>query len=156
VRPGLVRDEAGYRALLDRLFALADVVKLSAADIAWLAPGQPVELVAADLRARGPALVVVTQGSDGVLALHGAERWTLPTFPVTVVDTVGAGDAFSAGLLAGLAERGVLARDSLADLPAEAMGEVLRFATAVAALTCARAGADPPQRAEVAAFLAGS
>jgi fructokinase len=153
LRPGLVRDEGNYRALLDRLFALADIVKLSTADLAWLAPGLAPELAAAELRARGPALVVVTQGGTGVLALRGAERWELPAFPITVVDTVGAGDAFSAGLLAGLADRDVLSREALAALPGDALTEVLRFATAVSALTCTRAGANPPNRAEVASFL---
>jgi fructokinase len=153
IRPGLVNDPNSYRTLLDRLFSLADMVKLSSADIAWLAPGQSIEEVAADLLARGPTLVTVTQGSRGVLALHGSERRIVPGFSVQVADTVGAGDAFSAGLLAGLAERGVNSRVLLEELPAEELTSALRFAAAVAALTCTRSGADPPRRNFVERYL---
>ncbi len=93
IRPGLVHDEAAYRDLLNRLFALADVVKISSADLSWLAPHQPPEKAAADLLACGPALVVVTQGGSGVLALRGRDRLEIPAFRLKVVDTVGAGDA---------------------------------------------------------------
>lgn len=154
VRPGLIGDAGGYRAVLDRLFALADVVKLSAADIGWLAPGQPVGAVATDLQARGAGLVAVTQGGAGVLVLRGDDRLMVPALRVPVVDTVGAGDAFSAGLLAGLAERGVTSRAALDGLYMDDLVATLRFAAAVAALTCTRAGADPPRREEVRAFLA--
>lgn len=169
LRPSLVRDEAGYRALLRRMFGLADLVKLSAADSAWLAPGQSVEQTACELLALGSALVVVTQGGAGVLALRSAPRGDAdedpalgeeircrhaPAFPVAVVDTVGAGDTFSAGLLAGLAERGVTSRRALEALPDADLDAALRFAMAAAALVCARAGADPPRRAEVEQFLA--
>jgi fructokinase len=155
VRASLVRDERAYRDLLDRLFALADLVKLSAADISWLAPRQSVEQFAQELSGRGAALVVVTQGRQGVLAVRGAERQQVPAFPVEVVDTVGAGDAFSSGLLAGLADRGVTSRAALQQLEAGELEGVLRFASAVSALTCTRAGADPPRRAEVDEFLYG-
>ncbi len=66
-----------------------------------------------------------------------------------VVDTVGAGDAFTAGLLAWLWRRGRTGRADLAALPAGALGEALHYASRVAALTCTRAGADPPRREEV-------
>jgi fructokinase len=154
VRPGLVRDEADYRAVLERLFALADVVKLSALDIGWLAPGRAVGEVATDLQARGAGLVAVTKGGAGVLVVRGADRLMVPAVRVPVVDTVGAGDAFSAGLLAGLAERGVTSRAALDGLYMDDLVATLRFAAAVAALTCTRAGADPPRREEVRAFLA--
>ncbi len=154
LRPGLVHDEAGYRALLDRMFALADVVKLSSMDLGWLAPGRSVGDMVTDLLARGPGLVAITQGGTGVLVLRGEDRWMVPSFRVPVVDTVGAGDAFSSGLLAGLAERGVTSRAALDHLPEAELVATLRFATAVAAITCSRAGSNPPRRAEVQAFLA--
>jgi fructokinase len=153
LRPGLVRDPGSYRALLDKLFSLADIVKVSAADLAWLAPGQSIEQAAADLLAHGPALVAVTQGGEGVLALRRDSRIGVPGFSVQVADTVGAGDAFSAGLLAGLVERGVTTRSDLEEMPEGALTASLAFGAAVAALTCMRQGADPPRRAEVAHFL---
>ncbi len=153
IRPGLVEDEAGYRMLLQRLFALADIVKISAADIGWLAPGQSPEQFAAELLARGPAMVALTRGGEGALLLRPDGRWAVPPFRVEVVDTVGAGDSFSAGLLAALAERGVTSRDALLALSAGELEATLEFATAVSALTCSRAGANPPRRAEVQQFL---
>jgi len=158
IRPSLVRDEPAYRALLTRLFALADVVKISAADLAWLAPGAPIARAAAELLALGPALVVVTRGGEGVMALRAATPpeppYDVPAFAVDVVDTVGAGDTFDAGLLAGLAERGALSREALLALDPNDLIGALRYAAAAAALVCARAGADPPRRAEVEQFLA--
>ncbi len=158
LRPGLITDEAGYRALLDRTFALVDIVKISAADLAWLAPGKSVEEAASTLLAFGPALVVVTRGGEGVYALRaadGGERSiSVPAFRVDVVDTVGAGDSFSGGLLSNLAELGVLSRAALEQLSDAQMRKSLRFAAAVAALTCSRAGADPPDRPTTDRFLA--
>jgi fructokinase len=153
LRPGLVRDPTSYRALLDELFSLSDIVKVSAADLSWLAPGQSIDQAAADLLARGPALVAVTRGSEGVLALRRESRIVVPGFSVRVEDTVGAGDAFSAGLLAALAERGVTSRAGLEEMPGEALTATLNFGAAVAALTCMRRGADPPRREQVAQFM---
>jgi fructokinase len=156
VRPGLVRDEPAYRSLLGRLFGLADVVKISAADLAWLWPDRAPEQAAAGLLTIGPALVAVTRGSRGVLALRGSESWEVPSFQVEVADTVGAGDAFSAGMLASLQERGAVTRPALEALPRHDIEAVLRFASATSALTCARPGSDPPTKPEVEAFLAGN
>lgn len=153
LRPSLVRDPASYRALLDKLFSLADIVKVSAADLAWLAPGQAIEQAAADLLACGPALVAVTQGGEGVLALRRESQIAVPGFSVHVEDTVGAGDAFSAGLLAVLAERGVYSRSGLEAMPGDELTSALAFGAAVAALTCMRRGADPPRRDQVAQFM---
>jgi fructokinase len=153
IRPGLVRDRAGYEALLARCFALADVIKISAADLAWLRPGVPLLDAAVWLRGFGAELVVITRGAEGALALRGAREWTAPVFPVNVVDTVGAGDAFSAGLLSELARLDVVTRTQLAALPDETLNAALRFASATAALTCAQAGANPPGRDAVNALL---
>jgi fructokinase len=159
VRPNMVHDETAYRALIGRLLALSDMVKVSAADLAWLMPDTAPEQAAAHLLAQGPALVVVTLGGAGVLALRAAgqdapQQWHLPAFAVQVADTVGAGDSFSAGLLAALAEHGVGTRAELLALDAAALAETLRFAAAVSAITCTRSGANPPRREEVAQFLA--
>ncbi len=155
LRPSLVRDEASYRGLLDRLFGLADLVKISSADLGWLMPGKPVAEAAAALLAHGPALVVVTLGGDGALAMRAgeAEAYRVPGVRVYVADTIGAGDSFNGGLLAALYECGVRARADLEALPAEQIRASLGFATAVAAITCSRAGADPPRRAEVDQLL---
>lgn len=149
IRPSLIGDPDAYRQVLARAFQAADVLKLSAADVRWLMPGHPVEDAAAQLRALGPALVVVTLGAGGCYARTATAEVRVSSPPVTVVDTVGAGDAFSSGLLARLGERGLASRRSLERADPEALREVLRFATAAAALTCTRAGADPPRRDDV-------
>jgi len=151
VRSGVVRDEYVYRALLNRLFSIADLVKLSTADVQWLAPGETIESFASELSRRGLALVVITRGGEGVFALRGEEQWQVAPVPVQVKDTVGAGDAFSAGLLAGLAERDVTSRQALTELPSQEIEATLKFASRVAALTCTRPGADPPRREELPA-----
>jgi fructokinase len=158
VRPAVISDAVAYRATLARGIAMCDLLKLSAADIEWLAPGvEPLDYAAALLDA-GPALVLVTRGGAGALALRrspdGLEQVAAPGFSVQVVDTVGAGDAFTAGFLAALAERGVLSRAAVVALPAVDLVAALRFGAAVAAITCGRAGADPPLRPEVDAFVA--
>lgn len=160
LRPNLVKDEAAYRKLLAHLFGQADIVKISAADLEWLTPGRAIEEVARELLAQGPALVVVTRVGEGSLALLvRPDGSTLearhPIFPVKLVDTVGAGDSFSSGLLAGLAERGIYTRAALQALDSKQLEELLRFAAAVSGITCSREGANPPTRAEVESFLAG-
>ena len=141
--------EAG-RAAVERVVRLAHLVKVSAEDLAWLYPGEEPVAAATRWAAAGPELVVVTLGPDGAVAL-GPDRRPVhrDSPPIQLVDTLGAGDAFSSGLLGALAERGALGRGAAGlagvDLPA-----VLDRACLVAALTCARPGADPPTLAEVA------
>jgi fructokinase len=139
-RPAAITDAAAYRARLERVIARADVVKVSEEDLAWL--GVP----ARALLDQGPAAVLLTRGGDGAVALTARGETAVPAPPVDVVDTIGAGDAFSGGWLAWWSERG-LGRDALAD--AGAVGDATRFACLVAARTCARAGASPPRRAEL-------
>ncbi|MFD1936854.1 carbohydrate kinase [Nonomuraea mangrovi] len=149
LRPRLARDPALLRARLDRWIGLVDLVKVSSDDLAWLAPSEPVETVAARWRERGPALVVVTRGAAGVHALGPDGPVDLPARQVRVADTVGAGDAFMSGLLAALFRDDRLARDRLATIPVDTLTAALTYAQRVAALTCTRVGAEPPWRHEM-------
>jgi fructokinase len=154
VRPGLVRDEVAYRATIQRLFELADVVKISSVDLHWLLPDLALDAALEYILKRGPALVVVTQGSQGILAGRaGQPPVEVPVFSVRVADTVGAGDTFDAGILAGLAERDALSREAVLALSSGELGAVMRFAAAAAAINVTRPGANPPKRAEVEQFL---
>jgi fructokinase len=155
IRPSLVRDEAAVRARLERWLGLADIVKVSAEDLSWVAPGRSVESVAREWREMGPTLVVVTRGEHGVHAVGPAGPVDLRGERVKVVDTVGAGDAFMSGLLASLDQIGRLARPGLAGLTGAEFAAALRFAQHVAALTCGRLGADPPWRHELTEPRAG-
>ena len=149
VRPALAGGAAHYRRNLEAALARADLVKLSAADLAWLRPDQPAETFAAECLAQGAAFVVVTQGENGATGFLPAARVETAGLPVTVADTVGAGDAFMAGLLAALSEGGVTERADLARLDEATVAQALAFANRVAARACTRPGADPPHRSEV-------
>lgn len=149
VRGRFIDDRDGYLDRLGRLLAATDVVKASDEDLRWLHPEAPPVEVAARWVATGPPLVVVTRGADGATAVTAAGAVDVPGMPVEVIDTVGAGDAFTAGLLCWLAERDALERRAVAGLDASALKAALRFAGDVAAVTCERAGADPPRRHEV-------
>ncbi len=153
IRPSLIANPRAYRRLLHRLVAASDILKLSAADVQWLMPNHAVEAATASLLAQGPTLIVVTLGTQGCYAVSAKLEVRLPARAVEVVDTVGAGDAFTAGLLVSLAEQGVSSRETLLKLNPLALEKALRFATVAASLTCMRVGADPPRRLEIEAEL---
>ncbi|MFI5871493.1 carbohydrate kinase [Streptomyces sp. NBC_00377] len=142
VRPLLVRPEV-YRARLARWCALADILRLSEDDLALLLPGTPPEQACDIWHAAGVRLVVITLGADGALASLDGERVRLPAVATRVVDTVGAGDSFTAGLLHHLGARGLLG-GRLTGLGLDEVAQACRFAARVAALTCSVAGPNPP------------
>jgi fructokinase len=151
IRPSVVRgNEAASRARLAAMLGLADVIKISAADLAWLDPDlEPAVAAAAWLRA-GTSLVVLTAGGAGATAfVRDGRAITRPAQPIQVVDTVGAGDSFMGALLAGLELGGAVTSDDLVRLDDAAVADVLAFAIQVSGITCSRAGADPPWRNEV-------
>ncbi len=108
VRPALVADRAEAVQRLDRLAARADVVKVSDEDLAWWHPDSPEADLVERWLAGGSSLVAITRGAQGATLFAAGERVDVAPEPVTVVDTVGAGDAFMAGLLGAL-EQGVSA-----------------------------------------------
>jgi len=136
-----------YRARLDQVIAQSTIVKASDADIAWLFPGLDFHAAAHALLACGPHLVVVTLGADGAFGVTGEADAEVPAPAVAVVDTIGAGDAFGAALLAWLHDHDRLNRKLR--LGRDELRAALEFACLVASLTCTRAGADPPRRAEL-------
>lgn len=155
VRPSLIADMVAYRARVTGWFALADLVKLSDEDAELLAPGQPVDALAEDILKAGARAVIVTRGGHGAtLWRPGHEPMAVAAPRVQVVDTIGAGDTFTAGLSVSLLAHGVERPAQLGELGDEAWREVMHFAATAAALNCAREGADPPTLAAVHAALA--
>ena len=152
VRPSLVGDRSAYVARLEGWVTMADVVKVSGADLAWLYPGTEPDDAAAAWLARGPGLVVVTRGHDGALGLTARDRVDVAGTSVVVSDTVGAGDAFTSGLLAWLHGAGWLERTRIPEIPAGTLRQALAFANRAAAITCTRPGAQPPTRSEMETF----
>ena len=150
IRPGFIRDEAAYRARMERMIAAATVVKLSDEDLHWLeGPGDEGDLAQAILR-RGPSIVLVTSGGQGAGAFFPAGETWRPARKVRVADTVGAGDTFNAGFLASLHEDGALSLEALHDPGHDLIRKALELGMAAAAVTVSRAGANPPWRSELA------
>ena len=149
VRPDLMGDPATYRAKLEGWLAHVDLVKTSRADLGWIAPERSAEEIAARWLELGPQAVVVTLGAEGALGFTPDDRVQTSGRTVDVVDTVGAGDAFTSGLLSRLAETGELDRAGPKAIRAASLADAMAFAAHVSAITCARPGADPPRRAEV-------
>ncbi|MGW2621819.1 carbohydrate kinase family protein [Micromonospora taraxaci] len=157
LRPSIVTDREAEQARVRRQVPLAHLVKASDEDLAWLYPDRSVADVMAEWREVGVSCAVVTRGGEGawLLAPNGTlhEATAVRT---TVVDTVGAGDSFTGGLLAALADLDALGdrpADRLAAVTEQQWDAVLRQAATVAALTCGRRGADPPHRNELKALL---
>jgi fructokinase len=153
LRPSAMPGAQAQRGRVERQLGHVHVAKASAEDIEWLYPGEAVSAVARRWQRLGPDLVVVTLGSEGAFGLsRDGTELTVPPVPADVRDTIGAGDAFSAGLLDAMAEADLLGPAGIAALPdlgRARLGRLLTSAGIVAALTCERSGADPPRKAEV-------
>lgn len=146
IRPSLMPDHAGALAQFERFAALADVVKLSREDADWLYPRHPTDDVIGILLDLGPEVVVVTDGAAGARLAASALRVQVPAEPVTVVDTIGAGDSYTSALLAFLVRSPSL---DLGDLSERTLLELGHWAARAAAITVSRAGAVPPTLAEL-------
>jgi fructokinase len=150
IRPGFIPDRARHADRIRRMMAMADIVKLSDEDLAWFGePGAQEEVARAWLE-RGPKLVIVTQGSKGAVAYSRDHMVAVRPETVKVVDTVGAGDTFNAGILASLHEQGLLSKPAIAALSQGAIRQALTLGAKAAAVTVSRAGANPPWRHEIA------
>ena len=149
-----VQPERGlWRERIERYIGVCDLAKVSDEDLGLIYPGATAHEIAGRWLEAGARLVVVTRGSGGAEAFRPGEQIAVPSLPVDVVDTVGAGDSFQAALIAGLAERAVWNGPALDALENEQIQSLLAFAGSAAALTCSRRGADPPRRDELPPFL---
>ncbi|MFD5539515.1 carbohydrate kinase [Streptomyces sp. NPDC127079] len=145
IRTALIPDPDAYRARFKSWLPSVTLLKLSEEDALWLG-GTPHEWLAS-----GPSAVVVTHGGDGLSAFtRDGTVYSVPGEEVAVVDTIGAGDTVNAALLHGLAARDALSAEALRGLDADGWTTLLRFAARAAAITCSRAGAEPPYAAELA------
>ncbi len=149
-RGAAIRDRATYLARIRRLLGRTDVVKVSSDDLAYLYEGiEPADAVGA-LLAGGPSVVLWTDGAGPVRVVTPRGIAALDVPHIAVVDTVGAGDAFSAGFLAAWIGTGRSRRDLGSD---DHLVVSVRRAIRVASLTCTRPGADPPTADELAAWV---
>lgn len=168
IRPGLIPDPDAYRARFCSWLPDLGLLKLSEEDALWLAgsgdgaatargtdPSGDWDAVASAARewlGAGPAAIVITRGGDGLTVLTpGGSELSVPGERVSVVDTIGAGDTVNAALLHRLDAHHALSRSAVAALGPDDWHDILRFAARAAAVTCSRAGAEPPFAAELAA-----
>jgi fructokinase len=155
VRPALMGDPFDVRAKIEAIIGLSDVVKASDEDIAWLYEGVPIPDILRLWGQLGPALTIVTRGARGAIVGLGniGELTSVDAPVVEVVDTVGAGDSFMSGLLSGLLAAGLLGgvqgRERLRSASLADVRPAVDRALACAAITVSRAGANPPNRAEL-------
>jgi fructokinase len=149
-RPKLVKDKPRYVARMLEFAAHADIVRMSDVDFSYLFGNADVDARAHALLEAGCGLVVITRGGDGAQAWHSTAGKVEVAAPrVDVVDTIGAGDSFQAALLVALRQIGRIGRDKLRAAGAAELVRALSFASSCAAITCSRAGADPPRQSDV-------
>ncbi len=152
-RPAITGAGPDVVGRVERMVAISDIVKASDEDLSALYPDLDNLVAARALLALGPAAVVVTRGAEGATWVGRSSQAEIASLPVTVADTIGAGDTFGAALLDALWERerlGAGQREMLHDLAAAEVADVLAHAARAAAVTVSRPGADPPYRHELA------
>ncbi len=153
-RPAITPDRADPVRRVEELVTLSDVVKVSDEDLHWLHPDDDPLATAARWASAGPALVVVTRGGDGAVAVRpDGTTLEVPGVPVVVADTVGAGDTFSGVLVDALLGLDVRSGDSLRALSNRDVLGAVTTAAIGAAVNVSRPGANPPSRAELDAAL---
>jgi fructokinase len=152
VRPAITGTGDDLRRRVEAVAALCDVVKASDEDLEALYAGVDPIAGAKRLLGLGPSGVVITRGHGGATWLSAGQEVDVAAVPVTVADTIGAGDTFCAGMIDALWDHDLLGahrRVALADIQRNAVVEVLAHAARAASITVSRPGADPPYRHEL-------
>jgi fructokinase len=149
VRPAIFGDAAAYRRRFERLAGVADLVKLSEDDAAWIYPGLSVDEVLDVILDFGPRVVAVTRGENGAVAGSAYGGVQVAGIPIIVADTVGAGDSFGAALIVALVENGAFGPEATRVPDETVLARAVSYAVAASALTCTRTGAVPPTREEI-------
>jgi len=144
IRPGSITDEAVYRKRIEGMLAQSHIIKVSDEDLEWLCPGQEVEQAVQPWLNANALLVVVTRGEHGASVFTRNFTSTVPAVPAVVVDTVGAGDTFVAGLWAGLRAEGLIDKETLVGAEQAAVERAVAYAQQAASISVSRAGADSP------------
>ena len=143
IRTSVVGDRDRYLSSVIKWAALAKVVKLSEDDSQWLFPEKSFGEVAKTFLAMGVELVVFTLGADGLIGFTDRSEVRVPGVKVDVSDTVGAGDTVGAVLVEAIVAFGIH------NIQGEQLESTLKRAAQAAAITCSRAGANPPSKAEL-------
>jgi fructokinase len=149
IRPGFIKDKQAHHDRIMRMAARSDIIKFSDEDLEWFCMSGDHDALAQKWLEIGPKLVVITKGAEGAVGYSKSHKVDVPGEKVTVVDTIGAGDTFDAGVLASLRRDKLLTKPRVAGLDEQAIRNALALAAKVAAVTVSRAGANPPWAKEV-------
>lgn len=148
IRAACLPPHAQAVELVEARVAAATVAKASVEDLTWLYPGLAPDQALSRWLALGARIAILTRGADGALAMTATALAEARAPRISLADTVGAGDAFTAGFVAAMAEDAALGTANLKVGEAE-LRRWLDLAVRVASATCTRPGADPPRRVEL-------
>ena len=143
IRPAVVSDREVYMNQVERWVSISAAVKVSDEDIKWLYPSLEIDQVVNNWLTKGPTLIVVTYGDNGLAGYRQGEKVSVDAVKVAVADTVGAGDTVGAILVESIVKDGL---DTLSGVRLEIM---LKRAAKAAAITISRSGANPPTLKEI-------
>jgi fructokinase len=149
IRPGFITDKHKHMGRVRRMAAMSDIIKFSDEDLEWFGMEGDHDTLAAYWLDQGASLVVLTRGADGATGYTRNVTVKVPSERVTVVDTVGAGDTFDAGILASLKMQDLLTKEKIAALTEDQVRQALALGAKAAAVTVSRAGANPPFAQEI-------
>jgi fructokinase len=147
-RPLLWASEAEAKAEMAKPLALADILKVSGEEMAFLAGESGLERGASLLAERGPAIVLVSLGPKGAFYFCAGGSARMPAYDVKTIDTTGAGDAFLGAVHWRLRGK---TREQLRDISGEELADIVDFANAAGSLATTKRGAIPamPALAEI-------
>ena len=143
IRPAVITDREQYMKQVERWVSISSVIKVSHEDLKWLYPSLQIEQVVNDWLAKGPSLIVVTYGDNGLAGYRVGEKVSVDAIKVAVADTVGAGDTVGAILVEAIVKAG------LSSLSGARLEMMLKRAAKAAAITVFRSGANPPTLKEI-------
>jgi fructokinase len=143
IRPAVIGDRAQYVAKVERWVAISSAIKVSDEDLKWLYPSLEIEQVVNNWHEKGPSLIVVTHGAEGLTGCRKSEQVKVDSIRVEVADTVGAGDTVGAVLVE------AIVKDGLDSLTGQKLETMLKRAAKAAAITVSRVGANPPASVEL-------
>lgn len=149
IRPGFIADKQKHVDRVSRMAAMSDIIKFSDEDLDWFGLQGDDDVRAAYWLGQGTKLVVITRGAEGATAYTSRFKISVPSERVTVVDTVGAGDTFDAGILASFKMQDLLTKEKIAALDESSVRQALQLGAKAAAVTVSRAGANPPFAHEI-------
>ncbi|KGD86419.1 carbohydrate kinase [Rhizobium sp. YS-1r] len=149
IRPGFIKDKQKHMDRVRRMAGMSDIVKFSDEDLDWFGMEGDHDALAAHWLNEGARLVVLTRGAEGATGYTKSFKVSVPSERVAVVDTVGAGDTFDAGILASFKKQGLLTKEKVAVLTEDQVRKALALGAKAAAVTVSRAGANPPFAHEI-------